>query len=284
MKVAFLGTGLIGAGMVQPLATEHAVTVWNRTRAKAEALVPLGVTVADDPASAVRGAERVHLALTADDAVDAVLAALRPGLGAGVPVIDHTTAAPDRVAARAARCAADGVAYLHAPVFMSPQSCRDRTGLIVVAGPEPVFVRAEPWLARMTGRVWYVGARPDLAAAHKLFGNGVMIAIAGALADTMTMATALGLPADAPLALFQHFDPTGAIKVRGPRMAAGSFQPASFEASTALKDVRLMVDAAGDRPLAVLPGVAARLEALVARGHGADDLAVLAVDVEDPHT
>jgi 3-hydroxyisobutyrate dehydrogenase-like beta-hydroxyacid dehydrogenase len=61
-------------------------------------------------------------------------------------------------------------------------------------------------------------------------------------------------------------------------MAARDFAPA-FELTMARKDVRLMQETAGDRPLAALPGIAARMDALVAAGHGGEDLAVLAHDV-----
>src|SRR5262245_23983759 len=102
--IAVLGTGLLGAGMVENLlAKGERVVVWNRTAAKTAPLVAKGAVAAADPAEAVRGADRVHLVLTADDAVDATIAALRPGLAAGVYVIDHSTNLPGRVAERHAR-------------------------------------------------------------------------------------------------------------------------------------------------------------------------------------
>ena len=60
-------------------------------------------------------------------------------------------------------------------------------------------------------------------------------------------------------------------------MAAGDFTP-SFELAMARKDVRLMLETAGDRPLAALPGIASRMDALIEQGHGGDDLAVLGRD------
>jgi 3-hydroxyisobutyrate dehydrogenase-like beta-hydroxyacid dehydrogenase len=67
------------------------------------------------------------------------------------------------------------------------------------------------------------------------------------------------------------------LTYRGAAMAKGDYAPA-FELTMARKDVRLMVDAAKGRELAVLPGVARRMDALIERGFGADDLGVLAVD------
>ncbi len=93
--VAFLGTGLIGGGMVEAmLGRGLTVHVYNRSREKAEALAARGAIVAASPADAVRGAERVHVALSDDAAVDAVLDAAGSALADGVAVIDHSTTSP----------------------------------------------------------------------------------------------------------------------------------------------------------------------------------------------
>jgi 3-hydroxyisobutyrate dehydrogenase-like beta-hydroxyacid dehydrogenase len=60
-------------------------------------------------------------------------------------------------------------------------------------------------------------------------------------------------------------------------MARGDYR-ASFELTMARKDVRLMIEAAAGRPLAVLPAIAGRMDALIERGFGADDVGVLSVD------
>ncbi|HQW67446.1 MAG TPA: hypothetical protein PLJ23_10435, partial [Gemmatimonadales bacterium] len=69
----------------------------------------------------------------------------------------------------------------------------------------------------------------------------------------------------------------------GKSMAAGNYAP-GFELTMALKDVRLMLATAGDAPLSSLPGIAARMETLIAQGHGHDDLAALGRDAIIPRT
>ena len=64
---------------------------------------------------------------------------------------------------------------------------------------------------------------------------------------------------------------------RGNNMASGNFVP-SFELAMARKDVRLMLETAADLPMSVLPGIAQRMDQLIARGHGADDASVVAID------
>lgn len=91
-RVAFLGTGLLGSGMVEhALVSGTAITVWNRTPAKARALEAYGAIVANSPRDAVAAAERVHFVLQDDNAVDDVLEQIAPALRSDAIVIDHST-------------------------------------------------------------------------------------------------------------------------------------------------------------------------------------------------
>ncbi len=278
MRIAFLGTGLLGSGFVHHLlATTGSVTVWNRTAAKAAPLVEAGARLASDPADAARDAERIHLCLKDDAAVDEVLAAALVDAPTDAVIIDHTTTSADGAAARGARLAATGHAFLHAPVFMSPVAARDGKGIMLCAGPADVFARVDAALAGMTGDLWYVGDDLTRAAAMKLVGNAMLIALAGGVADTLAVGKGVGLsPADA-FSVLARLKPGGAIDLRGKRMAAGDFA-ATFELAMARKDLTLMLDAVGDAPLATLRTIADRADELIARGHGGDDLGVLAVD------
>ncbi len=276
-KLALLGTGLIGSALAEAAAGRgHEVTVWNRTAAKAEPLKAFGVKVASSPAEAVLGAERVHIVVDHDATVDALLAAIGPSVGNAV-VCDHTTASPAGTAARFTRCDAEGIAFLHCPVFMGPAAARESKGTMLCAGPRERYERVSSGLAEMAAEVWYIGERPDLAAAYKLFGNAVVIATSGVVADVVQMATSLGVPAEDAVSVFSRFDLTGIARSRGGKMAIGDFQT-SFALEMARKDIGLMLEAAAGAPLAVLPGLASRMDALLAEGEGAQDLSVLARD------
>lgn len=275
--ITFLGTGLMGSGFVHALlARGEQVTVWNRTRAKAEALASVGARVADTPAEAAAGAERVHLSLLDDAAVDGVLAQLLPALRPGTLVLDHSTTAPAPTAARQQRMAEQGVRFLHAPVFMGPANAREGTGLMLAAGPQEVYDGARPALEPMTGKVRYLGARPDAAAAFKLFGNMTIMFVVSGLADVYALARGLGISPEEAHTLFDDFNPTGQISGRGRRMAEGDYAPA-FELSAARKDIRLMLEsaAASGTALHVLPAIADRFDAVIAAGHGGDDVGVI---------
>jgi 3-hydroxyisobutyrate dehydrogenase len=275
--LAFLGTGLIGAGLARAAAQRgDTVLVWNRTASKAEALADAGVSVVSSPEEAVANAHRVHLALSDDAAVDFVLDQCLDALGEAV-IVDHTTSAPARTALRAEQLSERGVGYLHAPVFMSPQNAREAKGIMLVAGPRPLYQRVAEGLAAMTGRVHYLGERSDLAAANKLFGNAMIISLVAGLSDVFSMARALDIEPAEAMGLFEKFNPALVLTYRGQNMSQGDYT-ASFELTMARKDVRLMLEAAADLPLSVLPAIAERMDRLIERGFGAHDLGVLSVD------
>ena len=278
-NVAFLGTGLLGSGMVEAMRRRgDAVTVWNRTESKARALEPLGVTVAASPADAVADADRIHMTLPDDAVVDRMVEAFLARMKPGSIVVDHSTTSPKGTKARLERMQRAGIAFLHAPVFMSPQAARDATGLMMVSGPSAVYQRVAGDLQRMTGDVWYVGERPDLAATYKLLGNSMLFVITAGLADVFAMAKANDVSPTDAVAVFSRFKVANVIGYRGEKMAKGDFS-AMFEMTMARKDMRLMLDAADGQPLTVLPAIAARMDEAIGQGHGSEDMGAIAAEV-----
>ena len=277
-NIAYLGTGLLGSGLAEAaIKRGNAVTVWNRTEEKARALEQFGARVAATPAAAVRGAEHVHLILKDDAVVDEVILALRPGLAPGAIIIDHTTNQPALTAERSIRLNAEGVRYIHCPVFIGPAAARIAQGIVLASGPQSLFDAIRDELEKMGSRVEYFGERPDLAAVYKLCGNAYIIGIAALVSDVFAIASGADvMPAEA-LEIMGFFNPTSIIANRGKNMAAGNTTP-GFELAMARKDVRLMIETADSVPLAVLPAVAERMDTLIAEGHGAEDLAVLGRD------
>ncbi len=280
--IAFLGAGLLGGALAEAAAKRgDTVTAWNRSPDKVRALGQFGVVAAATPAAAVRGARRIHLVLKDDDVVEEVLAAARGGLSPDAIIIDHTTTLPTRTAARAERLKAEGVKYLHCPVFMGPPAARNAQGTMMVAGPRLLFEAVKSDLSKMTGRLEYLGQRTDLAAVNKLFGNAMIIGVSAVIADVLTMAQASNVSPEDAIKLLGFIDLNAIVAGRGMNMAKGNFTP-SFELTMARKDIGLMLETAGDRPMAALPSVAARMDQLIAAGHGAKDSSVLGIDAVQP--
>src|SRR5262245_55603224 len=110
--VGFLGTGLLGSGMIEHMLRQgNAVAVWNRTASKARALESLGAQVAATPGDAVAGADRVHMTLPDDAVVDQIVERIRGQLRKDAIVIDHSTTSPRGTAARVPRLNAAGIRF-----------------------------------------------------------------------------------------------------------------------------------------------------------------------------
>lgn len=273
--IAFLGTGLLGSAFVEAALTRgDQVSVWNRTLDKARKLEPLGARVAATAADAVRGVERVHLVLKDDASVEEVVAALRPGLAPETVVVDHSTTQPVLTAERALRLNASGVKYLHCPVFIGPSAARKSLGIIMSSGPRALFDQVKPGLEQQAAKVEYLGERPDLAAVYKLCGNAFIIGIMAITSDVFAIARGAEVTAPDVLKLLEFWNPAAVILGRGKTMAAQDFTP-SFELVMARKDLRLMLETAAGQELAVLPGVASRMDDMIAAGNGSLDMAVI---------
>jgi len=275
--IAVLGTGLLGAAFAENLLSKgHTVRVWNRTRAKLAPLTDMGAIAADSPAECVRGAERVHMVLSEDNAVDAVVKQLRPGLGDGVPLIDFSTNHPTKVRERFDRLRAEGIRYVSSPVFMAPKHAREASGLIVMSGPQEDDEALRPALEEMTGKFWYIGDRVDLAAIYKLAGNAFFFAVTGAIGDTLSLGRANGVDTATMMELFTEFKPGSGLHMVEDRIATARQGVPSFEMTMAHKDARLTKEASGDEPLFVLPAVLDAMQRGIDNGDGGADFAAFA--------
>lgn len=223
----------------------------------------------------MRGADRVHIVVSDDAAVDATLAAAK--LPTAALVIDHTTTSTAGARARTART---DLTYVHAPLFMGPQNALESTGLMLLSGERTRVERVKPLVTPMTGKVLDFGERPDAAAAFKLMGNTFLMAFTAGIGDMLGLAKACGIAADEAAGLFEHFNPGTFTLPRARRMAGGEFAKPSWELAMARKDARL-VDGetrAANVALTVLPAIAAKMDAMIERGHAHDDWSVIAKD------
>jgi 3-hydroxyisobutyrate dehydrogenase len=283
--ITILGTGRLGSGFARALRRGgHEVRAWNRTIARAEPLAADGISIVTDAAEAVRGAERVHVVVSDDAAVDAVLAAAAPGLAPGAFVLDHSTTSTAGALERTARWRAQGIAYLHAPVFMGPQNALESTGLILVSGDREVVARATPLLTSMTGKLVDLGPRVDRAAAFKLVGNLLLMAFAAGFSDMIALGRAMSLAPEEVRQLFDVFNPGASLPARYQRMIDAAYDQPSWDLAMARKDARLMLAAAasGGRELRMLPALVEQMDTMIARGFGEADWTVVAKDLVKP--
>ncbi len=277
--VAYIGTGLLGANFVKAMLKKGLeVQVWNRTYSKAKALEEFGAKAFENSADAVKGAERIHITVSDDRAVDEVLEQAKAGFSPGVMIIDHTTTSTAGAKSRTEKWKKLGFTYLHAPVFMGPPNALDSTGYMLVSGDQDVVKRAEPFLSAMTGKLINFGPEVNRAAAIKLMGNSFLLFLTAGLSDTLALAKSMNVPASDLVTLFDHWNPGAMAPGRLKRILAADFGNPSWELNMARKDTRLMMEeaAAASQHLATIPAIAKEMDNWIAKGHGNEDWTVIA--------
>jgi 3-hydroxyisobutyrate dehydrogenase len=253
--------------------------VWNRSPDKARALVADGAKFFDDPAMAIAGVDQIHLTLSDDASVDAVLEPLAGALGKAT-IVDHTTTAPTPTAERIARWKSRGTRFIHAPVFMGPANTREGSGVMMVSCPQADYDQLKGFLESMTGKLVYLGDDPIRAAAFKLFGNMFIVTLNTGLGDIKRFAGSLGISPEDAYGVFDFFNPAVAVGPRAKKIASGDFT-ATWELTMARKDTRLMIEEAQSHgvTLAILPAIAAAFDDAIKRGFGSlDSTAVAKMD------
>jgi 3-hydroxyisobutyrate dehydrogenase-like beta-hydroxyacid dehydrogenase len=196
MRVAFVGLGAMGSGIVRRLlAAEREVTGWNRTRAKAEPLLAQGMGWADTPREAAAGADVVFSMLTDAKAVqaaalgdDGILAGLRPG----TVYADMSTVLPEESRALAERVAATGAQMLDAPVSGSMKTLEEGQLSVMVGGDRAAFDRVEPLFRDMGPKVTYVGGN-GAALVLKLAINLSLVVQVMSFCESVAVAEAYGI-------------------------------------------------------------------------------------------
>jgi 3-hydroxyisobutyrate dehydrogenase-like beta-hydroxyacid dehydrogenase len=197
-KIAFLGIGVMGRGMVPNLVRAgHRVTAWNRTAERAAAMREHGAEFAGTIGEAMRGADLVLYCLSNDEAVEAAVfgeGGVLENVAAGQTVVDMSTIHPDLSLRQHAAFAERGAAFLDAPVFGSKNEAAGGGLWIVAGGADDTFERVRPVLEVLSETLHHMGG-PATGAKMKLVGNLVVAMQLEALGEAMVMATKAGLDA-----------------------------------------------------------------------------------------
>ena len=278
--VSLLGTGLLGAPMAFRLAsTGLAVTVWNRTAAKAEPLGAAGLAVAATAAEAL-GASPVAILMLADaPAIRAVLAG--PGVAAalaGRTVVQMGTIGPDESRAFAAEVGRARGEWVEAPVLGSIPQADSGTLQVMVGGSAEQLARLEPLLSRLGRDVRLVGAVGQ-AAALKLALNQLIGSLTTAFATSLAFVRAAGVSTELFMEVLRPsalFAPTFDKKLG--RMLEAEYANPTFPLRLLKKDLLLFAAAARGAGLdpAIVRGVLETIGAAERKGLGDADYAALA--------
>jgi 3-hydroxyisobutyrate dehydrogenase-like beta-hydroxyacid dehydrogenase len=293
MNIAFIGLGNMGSAMATNLLKAgHTLTVYNRSRARADELKPLGARTASTPGEAAAGAEVAITMLADDHAVEAVVfgrtekgsesnekgtdgrANLLDSLPANAIHVSMSTISVALSRRLAAAHAERTQHYVAAPVFGRPEAAAAAKLFIVAAGPAAQIERCRPLFDAMGQKTFVAGDDASGANLMKLAGNFLITAVIEGLAESFALVRKAGLDAN----LFHEILTNSLFnapiyKTYGALINSQKFEPAGFKLPLGLKDNRLLLAAAEENavamPMASL--IRDRFLAALAQGMGEQD-------------
>ena len=272
IRIGFIGTGLIGAPMVERLLEcGRTVTIWNRSPDKCAPLVAAGASLAESAAGVARASDIVCLCLTDTAAVrDVVFGSgqLASVLRTDSLVIDLSSIAPDATREMAAQLEAScGAAWLDAPVSGGVPAARAGTLIVFAGGRASDVARAAPVFEALAQRVTHMG---DHGAGQlaKSCNQQIVACNLMVIAEMLAFAERAGIDAaQLPAALAGGFADSLPLQIFGPRMVSGTDTPRLGAVGTFRKDIaqvmRLAAEVGADAP--VTAAALAQYEAAVER-------------------
>jgi 3-hydroxyisobutyrate dehydrogenase-like beta-hydroxyacid dehydrogenase len=281
MDVGLIGLGGMGTGMAKSLLRAgHRVTVFNRTRSRAEALQGDGAIVAATIADASRSG--IVITMVADDSAlesqvfgdGGILASLSRG-GVHISCSTISVALSDRLTA--AHSAA-GQEFLSCPVFGRPDAAEGGRLAVVAAGSTQVIDRCKPLFESFGPKLVVIGEKPSLANVVKLSGNFLIASVLESLSEAVAFARKSGVDA---AVLMEFLTSTlfnaPVYKIYGGLIVEGNYDNVGFALPLGLKDVRFVLQAAEAQnvPMPIASVLRDRFLTAMARGNANKDWSAL---------
>lgn len=278
ISVALLGLGTMGRGMAANLLKAgFPLTVWNRTRTKAEPFATQGARIASTPAEAAKGAQLV-IAILADDNAsreawlgkDGALAAAEPD----AVLVDSSTASPAWIVELAAAAKARDLELLEAPVTGSRVQAEEGKLTFLVGGSEKTLDKVRPALEALSQKIVHLGPVTS-GAKMKLLNNflcGVQLA---SLAEGMVWLERSGLDRDQAIELLKAGAPGSPLLASMAYRMTKDLETANFSLALLAKDMAYAHAAAEEAGVDLTTATNAKhlLDRAIAAGYGDKDMA-----------
>jgi len=260
--VGIIGLGIMGKRMAENLLKAgFSLSVWNRTRAKAEELRQAGARLANTPREAAASSDFLLTVVSDPPALEQVLWGADgafEGLRRDSVYIDSSTVGPVLARRIADACAQRGVEFLDAPVTGGSWAAEKGDLVFMVGGKRETVERAEPVLGAM-GKRWFHLGPNGAGQTVKLAMNMILALEVGALAEALALVTAAGLPPGFLVEVLQSSTARSAVlDIKAPMMLSGNYAP-SFPLRLMHKDIRLALELASQLALP-LPATASACE------------------------
>lgn len=247
MKIGFIGTGVMGTGIIKNLLKHgNIVTVFNRTKAHAQAVIDAGATWADTPAAATKNNDVVMTMVGFPKDVEDVYYGENGILGAaqsGQLLIEMTTSKPSLAQKIAQDGAKKGVAVLDAPVSGGDIGAKNGTLTMMIGGEKADFEKIQPLLDQISSQQHYFG--PAGSGQHAKMANQIMIAgTMTGMSEMLVYAKSAGLDLDEVIrTVSSGAGENWSLSNYGPRILKQDYTPGFF-AKHFLKDLRIALEEA----------------------------------------
>ncbi len=287
-RIGFIGLGTMGQVVAKRLmGAGYPMTVWNRTREKAGALLEAGAKWADSPKDVAKASDVVFTMVTDSTAVETVTcgaSGILEGAHPGLVLIDSSSIEPDASKRIALQAKARGVTMLDAPVSGGPKVAAEGRLGIMVGGPQETFQKCEPILKHLGSLVLYAGGNGQ-GTTLKLIANLVMGVAIQAVGEALVLAAKAGIDPQRVVditSLPGTGPQTGAMTTRAPRMIQHNFFPPHFSANNMYKDLSGALKLAEQYGVSLPTVSAARevLRAVKSQGNGHIDSSAIVTVLE----
>jgi len=228
------------------LLAGHEVSVYNRTRDKAEALKGDGARIAGSPAEAAHGSDAVLSMLADDQAVADVTfgeQGIAAGLSPGAAHISQSTISLAMARKLAEEHAKSRQIYLSAPVFGRPEAAAAKKLIVVAAGDGKAVARFQPVFEAIGRQTFVAGEEAWQANAVKVGGNFMIVSVIEAFGEAFAMMRKAGIEPHLFLDVMNELFASPLYKNYGGSVVGGVFEPAGFVLKLGLKDVGLVLEA-----------------------------------------
>jgi len=222
------------------LEAGYPLTVWNRTKERADFLLKAGAQWADSPRAVAQAADVVITMVTDSAASEEVICGkngILQGIHPGLILIDMGSIAPEMSRLIAERAKAKGVPMLDAPVTGNPKVAAEGKLGIMIGGPRGTFEACLPLFEKMGVKIIHVGEENGKGTTLKLINNLIMGIALEAVAEALVLAAKAGIDPQKVIEITSVGGArTGAMETRGPRMIRRDFSP-HFSANNMYKDL-----------------------------------------------
>lgn len=284
--VGLIGLGNMGSAFAERLLEAgFDLTVFNRTRSRAESLAERGVTVAETAAELAANVDVVLTSLPDDGAFEAVADSIVGSARPGTVLVDASTVSPEASARVAALAEPAGIEYLRAPVSGNPSVVRAGNLSFIVSGPRAAQDHAEPVLRAIGSTIHAVGDA-EQARVVKLAINLMIAGLAQLMAEALVLGEQSGVPRDALLEVMGN-SAVGApfVRYKTEPLLRDDYS-ATFTTNLMDKDIDLVLDAAeaADVHLPLAGEIKALLRGTIGAGYGDDDFMALFLHLRSAST